>query len=123
MSDKGAWWSRRSVWLWIFSLSTVIWVAVTVWLFALRSENLTPDPDAPITSANTAVFDAATLTAAGAFVTSVGSLVAIVLSHLKSQRELALELMMREKELELERARLELERLKLEARQDGDDGD
>jgi hypothetical protein len=122
MSDKGAWWSRRSVWLWIFSFSTVIWVAVTVWLFALRSENLPLDPDPPITSANTALLDAATLTAAGAFVTSVGSLVAIVLSHLKSQRELALELVMREKELELERARLELERLKLEARRDGDDG-
>jgi hypothetical protein len=67
--------------------------------------------------------DAATLTAAGAFVISVGSLVAIVLSHVKSQRELELERQIREKELELERARLELDRMRLDVQREGDDGD
>jgi multidrug resistance efflux pump len=65
--------------------------------------------------------DAASLTAAGAFVTSVGSLAAVVLSHLKNQRELELEHRMREKELELEQARLELERIKVEAQREGND--
>ena len=119
MSENTAWWSRRSIWFWVFGLSTVIWVVVAVSLLVFRTES----SDLPITSAGTVTLDAATLTAAGAFVTSVGSLVAIVLSHLKSQRELELEHQMREKELELERARLELEKFKVQAQRQGDDDD
>jgi hypothetical protein len=100
-------------------VSTVIWVVVGLWLFAQRPE---PPEDPAPPPASVSGLDAATLTAAGAFVTSVGSLVAIVLSHLKSQREMELEHQMREKELELERAKLELERLKMEARREKDDG-
>ena len=114
MGKKNAWWTRRSFWMWVFVVSTLIWVAVAVWLLAFRPASSDP----PITSAGGVTLDAATLTATGAFVTSVGSLVAIVLSHLKSQRELELEHQMREKEFELERAKLELERMRVEAAQD-----
>lgn len=141
MSETGAWWGRRSVWLWVFGISTVIWVAVFVWLAAFRPVSLspspgptatpsrpgpglevTPTPEADYRPANAGAVDAATLTAAGAFVTSVGSLVAIVLSHVKGQRELELERQMREKEFELERAKLELERMKVEAQRKQDSG-
>lgn len=120
MMEKTAWWSRRSFWMWVFVVSTVIWVGVGLWMF-IQGREPSVDPAPP--PASVSGLDAATLTAAGAFVTSVGSLVAIVLSHLKSQREMELEHEMRERELELERARLELERLKMEAQRKTDDGD
>jgi hypothetical protein len=66
--------------------------------------------------------DAPTLTAAGALVTSIGSLVGIVLTHLKNKQEMELAHEAREAELELERAKLEIERLKIEAQREGEDG-
>ena len=122
MSEKTPWWSRRTVWIGVFVTSTLVWVVVGLGLWITRWVTPSP-PDPEIPAASVSGVDAATLTAAGAFVTSVGSLVAIVLSHVKSQRELELERLMREQELELERARLELERMKIEAlREQDDDG-
>ena len=96
----------------------VVSIVVTVRLFVLWGRPHS-GPGSEIQAAEAAL-DAATLTAVGALVTSVASLVAIVLSHVKGQRELELERQMREKEFELERARLEIERMRVEAGWEGE---
>ena len=53
------------------------------------------------------------LAPAGSFVTAVGSLVGLILTHLKSNRQMALEAQKHEREMDLEKAKLELEMLKL----------
>jgi hypothetical protein len=60
------------------------------------------------------LFDSNTLTAAGAFVTSVGSLVGVVLTYMRSRREMELADRRHAREVELERHKLELERLRME---------
>lgn len=64
-----------------------------------------------------------TLTAAGAFVTSVGSLVGVVLTYLRSRREMELVDRRHQREIELEKQKLELERLRMESQRQVEDDD
>jgi hypothetical protein len=119
MSEKSAWWKRRSLWLGILIASAVISIVVAVRLLLFWGQRPDPGPGSELKAAQAAL-DAATLTAVGALVTSVASLVAIVLSHARGQRELELERQMREQELELERAKLEIERMRVETAREDD---
>ena len=69
------------------------------------------------------LFDANTLTAAGAFLTSVGSLVGVVLTYLRSRREMELADQRHRREIELEKTKLELERMRLESQRPAEDDD
>jgi hypothetical protein len=80
----------------------------------------------PLSTASTprpVLFDAGTLTAAGAFITSVGSLVGVVLTYLRSRREMELADQRHRREIELEKAKLELEQLRLEDQRQAEDDD
>jgi hypothetical protein len=95
----------------VFALST-----------ALLAGILTAEP--PVSTSTTpgpTLFDANTLAAAGAFVTSVGSLVGVVLTYLRSRREIELADQRHGREIELEKQKLELERLRLEDRRQAED--
>jgi LysM repeat protein len=68
----------------------------------------------PTDTPQSGLFDASTLTAAGALLTSVGSLVGVVLTYMRSRREMELADQKHRREIELEKAKLELERLRLD---------